>query len=46
MTTQKSFLESVNDMNLLKSKIIHDHDENLSPEKYRNLRETDVEVMK
>ena len=45
LTTQKSFLENVNDMNLLKSKATnshnnHHHDENM--DKYRSLGETEV----
>ena len=45
LTTQKSFLENVNDMNLLKSKSTHTqnhHDEMVSAEKYRSLGETGV----
>ncbi|KAG5671541.1 hypothetical protein PVAND_001734 [Polypedilum vanderplanki] len=44
MTAQKSFLENVNDMNLLKSKVTHSHvdrDDHLSSDKFRSLSETD-----
>ena len=46
LTTQKSFLENVNDMNLLKSKATHTHDhhnDNMSStEKFRSIAETDI----
>lgn len=46
LTTQKSFLENVNDMNLLKSKSTHTHDhqhDTISAiEKYRSMNETEV----
>jgi homeobox protein LBX len=35
MTAQKSFLENVNDMNLLKSKVTHSHD-HLRETEYNN----------
>ncbi|KAG5676447.1 hypothetical protein PVAND_006283 [Polypedilum vanderplanki] len=44
LTAHKSFLENVNDMNLLKSKVTHSHvdrDDHLSSDKFRSLSETD-----
>ncbi|KAL7025217.1 hypothetical protein ACKWTF_013394 [Chironomus riparius] len=44
LTTQKSFLENVNDMNLLKSKATnsHNHHHDGNVDKYRSLGETEV----
>ena len=43
LTTQKSFLENVNDMNLLKSKATNSHNHHdESVDKYRSMGETEV----
>jgi hypothetical protein len=40
LSTQKSFMESVNEMNMLKSKVIHD--DSMNSDKYRDISETEI----